>query len=310
MPSLTVELVKIVNLKDDSPGADAADPYVKFDLQQNNRLWNDTNYGRMTSSVKKNERNPVYNETFVFRDIPTLENMELTVKVMDEDTDSRDDKLGKCKFKLSKMDLEPVPQVFRKSIDRNPFSKDSHIFLKISYGDKAEDKDAANLSHVGQAAYECLRSYFSEYHHSLWNVTSGKVIGDLHQTPKDAFPGPSGDDPHPDGHDDWFPEIMGEMLSKTQVWADVLSLGPPDGRFLTAFQRALKTIAENAQGKDDPVVVRMMFGNIIGMPVNCNAVSRALVKEISPSANIRLWVGAWRRGVSWNHAKIIVSAIA
>jgi phosphatidylserine/phosphatidylglycerophosphate/cardiolipin synthase-like enzyme len=41
------------------------------------------------------------------------------------------------------------------------------------------------------------------------------------------------------------------------------------------------------------------------MPVNCNAVSRELVKGLPVDANIRLWVGAWRRGVSWNHAKII-----
>ena len=125
-------------------------------------------------------------------------------------------------------------------------------------------------------AYECLRSYYSEYHHSLWNVTSGKVIGELHQTPKEAFPGP-GDDPHPDGHDDWFPEIMGEILARTQVWADVLSLGPPDGKFMTAFQDALVKIATNAEGKDEPVIIRMMFGNIVGM-VRKQLVLRLLMK--------------------------------
>jgi len=77
---------------------------------------------------------------------------------------------------------------------------------------------------------------------------------------------------------------------------------------MTAFQNALETIAQNAKDREEPVVIRMMFGNIVGMPVNCNAISRALVKKIDPSANIHLWVGAWRRGVSWNHAKIIVSA--
>lgn len=306
MSKLTVELVKIVNLKDANPGVDVADPYVKFDLEQNNRLWNVTNYGRMVSTIKKNDRNPVYNETFVFKDIPELKNMELICTVHDQDDHSRDDKLGKCSFKLDKIELEPVPQLFHKKINRNGFSKDAYIFLKISYGEKVEDEDAEHLSYVGEAAYDCLRTYYSEYHHSLWNVTHGKVVGELHQTPKEAFPGPA-DDPHPDGHDDWFPEIMGEILSKTQVWADVLSLGPPDGRFLTAFQKALKKIAKRAEGKDEPVIIRMMFGNIVGMPVNCNKVSRALVKELSPDANIRLWVGAWRRGVSWNHAKIIVS---
>ncbi|KAG7370651.1 C2 domain containing protein [Nitzschia inconspicua] len=304
MPNLTVELVKVINLRDDSPGVGIADPYVKLDLEQNNRLWNDTNYGRMVSSIKKNERNPVFNETFVFRDIPILKNMELTCTVMDKDDDSRDDKLGKCRFKLDELDLEPIPQVFRKKVDNSLFRKDSFIVLKISYGEKAKDADANKLSYVGKAAYECLRTYYGEYHHSLWNVTTGRIIGELHQTPKNAFPGP-GDGTHPDGHDDWFPEIMGEILSRTQVWADVMSLGPPDGRFMTAFQKALNKIAKNAESKDEPVIIRMMFGNIVGMPVNCNAVSRELVKKLSPDANIRLWVGAWRRGVSWNHAKII-----
>jgi hypothetical protein len=95
----------------------------------------------------------------------------------------------------------------------------------------------------------------------LWNVTSGKVIGELHQTPKTAFhQGLSREAPHPDGSNDWFPEIMGEILSRTTVWADVCSLGPPDGRFMTAFQNALVKINENAQGKKKPVIVRMMFG--------------------------------------------------
>ena len=63
-------------------------------------------------------------------------------------------------------------------------------FLKLSFGELATDDDAtnANLSHVGLAAYDCLRSYYSEFHHSLWNVTKGKVVGELHQTPKEADP--------------------------------------------------------------------------------------------------------------------------
>lgn len=43
------------------------------------------------------------------------------------------------------------------------------------------------------------------------------------------------------------------------------------------------------------------------MPVNCNGVRDMLTKGLPDDANINLWVGAWRKGVSWNHAKIIVS---
>ena len=258
MPNLTVHLVKIINLRD-AGRRDVADPYVKFALKQNNTgLRHDKDFGKFQSSVKTDERNPEYNETFVFEDLPALKNMELHVKVMDEDDKRHDDKLGSCTIKLDKLDLEPIPMQVRRKVDNNVFKKDAYIFLNISYGEKAEDTDATNLSHVGQAAYECLRSLYAEHHHQLWNVTNGKVIGELHQTPKEAWPGPA--TKFEDGHDDWFPEVMGDILSRTQVWADVLSLGPPDGKFMKAFQKALAKIAENAEGKDRPVVIRMMFG--------------------------------------------------
>lgn len=303
MADLTVHLIKIVNLRNTGI-TDVADPYVKFHLEQDNLgFFHDKDFGKMESTRKKNDPNPVFNETFVFQDIPReMKNMELHVKVLDHDQSSGDDKIGSCTINLQKLDLEPIPTMVRRKVDNNVFGKDAYIFLNISYGEKASDSDAADLSHVGQAAYECLRTNYSEYHHQLWNVTRGRVVGDLHQTPKDAFLGPAELE---DGHDDWFPEIMGDILSRTQVWADVLSLGPPDGRFMTAFQGALSKIAENAAGKDTPVIIRMMFGNIVGMPVNCNGIRDQLTQDLPDDANIQFWVGAWRRGCSWNHSKII-----
>jgi phosphatidylserine/phosphatidylglycerophosphate/cardiolipin synthase-like enzyme len=82
-------------------------------------------------------------------------------------------------------------------------------------------------------------------------------------------------------------------------------LAPPDGLFLVEMKKALTTIANNAMTSLKPVVIRMMFGNIVGRPVNCDAVLRALTEDLPDDANIQLWVGAWRKGVSWNHAKII-----
>jgi len=305
MPDLTIHLVKIVNLGNTGI-TDVADPYVKFHLEQDNiGFFHDKDFGKMESSKKKDDPNPVFNETFVFPDIPeTMKNMKLKVKVMDSDSHSRDDNLGSCTINLEKLDLEPIPMLVRRKIDNNFFGKDAYIFLNMSFGEKAEDVDAADLSHVGQAAYECLRTIHSEYHNQLWNVARGRVVGDLHQTPRDAF-SEFHDGSLEDGHDDWFPEIMGDVLSRTQVWADVLSLGPPNGKFMTAFQGALSKIAENAAGKEKPVIIRMMFGNIVGMPVNCEAIINELTKDLPDDANIQMWVGAWRRGVSWNHAKII-----
>lgn len=298
MTILTVHLSHVTNL---SAGAsfDEADPYVKFEIEQDKVLF-DKDFGEMVSSKKKNEQNPVYSEDFKF-EIPTLENMELTCTVMDDDF-GLDDKLGRCKIKLDDLDLSAEPLEVRKKVDDNRFSPDSWIFLKLTWGEPTEDADATNLSHVGAAAYECLRIEHPEHHGRLWNVTSGRVVGELHQTPRGAWPGmPT----HPEGHSDYFPEVMGDILSRTTIWADVLSLGPPDGRFMTSFKNALATIAESAGEREEPVVIRMMFGNIVGMPTNCNGVRDELTADLPEDANIHLWVGAWRRGVSWNHAKII-----
>jgi len=303
MPNLTIHLEKIVNLRNAGIG-DIADPYVKFKLEQDNfGIFNDKKFGKMESSRKKDEGDPVFNETFVFENIlRPLKNMVLTVKVMDENK-YRDGNLGSCQINLDELDLDPIPTMVRRKIDNYLFGKDAYVFLSITYGKKTWDADAVDLSHVGQAAYECMRTKHSQYHNWLWNVTRGRVVGDLHQTPKDAFPGPA--DRFEDGHDDWFPEIMGDILSRTTVWADVLSLSAPTGKFMTAFQGALSKIAENAAGKDKPVIIRMMFGNIVAQPTNCDAIRNDLTKDLPADANIQMWVGAWRRGVSWNHAKII-----
>ena len=80
MGVLTVVLDRIENLRDED-GLGKSDPYVKFHLEQDNFVL-DKNYGKQTSSKKKNELNPVYDETFTFGDVPDdLKNMVLWVKV-------------------------------------------------------------------------------------------------------------------------------------------------------------------------------------------------------------------------------------
>ena len=175
-----------------------------------------------------------------------------------------------------------------------------------SSGDEVEDKSAGDLSYVGVAAYDVLRKHHNHHHHELWNVTKGKVVGDLQFTPKDAFTRNDTVDPPP-GHDDWFPEKIGEIISRTEQWCDILTLAPPDGRFMEAFKKALAEVVKNREGALGRVVIRMMFGNIVGMPVNCTRLIKELTKDLPPEApaRIKLWVGSWRKDVSWNHAKII-----
>jgi len=166
------------------------------------------------------------------------------------------------------------------------------------------DDDGCRLSYVGNAASDVLQKKYGKYWHTLWNVTTGKVVGEVHQTPQHAMSWPTNADP-PAEHDNWFPQNMGKLMSRTQKWCDITSLGPPDGQFLEAFKEGLQNIAKTASDGRDTIVVRMMFGNIVGMPVNCDAVIQSLTEDLPEDANINVWVGAWRKGVSWNHSKII-----
>ena len=163
------------------------------------------------------------------------------------------------------------------------------------------DTSAGRLSYVGMAAYDSIKFKHAWHHKEQWNVTSGKVIGKIHQTP-DASIFNSKMDPQADKpHCEYLPEKMAEIVGRTTKFCDIMSLSPPDGLFMDHLKKGLATICKNAQDKknEKPVIVRMMFGNIVGMPVNCDKIIRKLTKDL-PAANVNIWVGAWRKGVSWN----------
>ena len=132
MGVVTVYLDKIRNLAD-SDGFGKSDPYVKFYLEQDNLLF-DKGYGKQESSKKKNDLNPEYGETFVFPDVPTLKNLTLHVKVMDDDI-GLDDKIGSCKIDLEKIGSEPkeIEKVIDPKKDGGWLSRKAKIFLKVSY---------------------------------------------------------------------------------------------------------------------------------------------------------------------------------
>jgi len=167
----------------------------------------------------------------------------------------------------------------------------------------AKDRSAENLSYVGRSAYRVLRVKHVLHHHKLWNVSSGIPIGSMLQTPQNSIFS-STNDPS-ERHSDWFPEKMLEIMGRTKVWCDIMSLTIPDGIFLDKLIEGLSTIVENAKNAEKPVVIRILVGNIIGAPARCTYLVKKLTKNLSEDANIHRWVGAWRKGVSWNHAKLI-----
>ena len=93
----------------------------------------DKNYGERKSTVKMNDLNPVYNETFEFDAIPSLEKLVLFVKLMDKDTTS-DDKIGKCEIKCDTLDLfSGDPYELEKTVDSNFFSENAKIYLTLTW---------------------------------------------------------------------------------------------------------------------------------------------------------------------------------
>jgi Ca2+-dependent lipid-binding protein len=94
----------------------------------------DKNFGEKKSSTKKDEQNPIYNETFTW-EVPSnmgINNLVLWVSVMDDDI-LKDDKIGKCKISLEELDLSPTPLSLERVVDNNILTKDARIYLKISY---------------------------------------------------------------------------------------------------------------------------------------------------------------------------------
>jgi Ca2+-dependent lipid-binding protein len=94
----------------------------------------DKKLGDKKSTIKKDNCNPEYNETFHF-EIPDnmgLTNLVLECKVMDDDP-LKDDKLGACKIKLDELNLSKELLGVERVIDDNLFTKDARIYLKLAY---------------------------------------------------------------------------------------------------------------------------------------------------------------------------------
>ncbi|CAB9513106.1 Synaptotagmin-9 [Seminavis robusta] len=131
MGVLTVFLDKATNLAD-TDFIGKTDPYVIFDLKQDNWLQN-RDYGYQRSSTKSNDLHPVYGETFIWKNIEDIENLVLKVRIMDADFGSRDDKVGNCTIQLDKLGLSSRPMNVDRVVDRNIFTANGMIHLRVSY---------------------------------------------------------------------------------------------------------------------------------------------------------------------------------
>lgn len=187
----------------------------------------------------------------------------------------------------------------------------------------ANDTEADGLSYVADAAYQLLRTKHAKHHNLMWNISKTRVIGSLLATPKpsvfhydssDAVIRKTGSslkeyvkqfENGDTRHSDWFVDNMCNLMCRTTMFCDLMSLAAPDGYFLEKIKAALKNICINAERTSKPIIIRMMFGNVVGRPINCDRLRNKLTEDLPLNNNIQLWVGAWRYGASWNHAKII-----
>ncbi len=181
----------------------------------------------------------------------------------------------------------------------------------VSTARKQEVKPATRkqgeLSHIANAAIRELKANHPEFHEELWASTSGRVVGEIQHGPRNAW---SNKEDPPEGHTNWLPEVMAGLLAKTEYWCDFMSLSPPDGMFMDMIKESIVTLAEKSIKDSKKIVVRFLFGNIIAVPVDCTAVMKEFTEELVTrglveDSKLEIWVGAWRKDMSWNHAKII-----
>ena len=71
-----------------------------------------------------------------------------------------------------------------------------------------------------------------------------------------------------------------------------MSLGAPEGIFLTAIQRALQKLAHRSKltKRGDPIIVRIMLSNYLAKPCDCTEVLETLTKDLPQGANLHIWV--------------------
>jgi len=173
----------------------------------------------------------------------------------------------------------------------------------------SEDVDISNLSYAGLAVYDVLSTEFAQYRSEQWELTSGRITGKDFYTPREFFNTSREEIDLPEGHDDWLPAYLGEIIGRTTEFCDVMSLYMPSGKFLTELNKALRLLADRAENlpKTSPIVVRFLFNQWTpnAMPDVNRALLESLTEGISHDANLRVWLGMWYNKDTWNHAKII-----
>ena len=129
--TLNITLDKLTHLSD----REKTDPYVIFVAEQDNWV-NDHTMGKCTATKESSDLNPVYGESFTIP-VESLKNVVLKVKIFDDDAGYHNRVSGGCEIKVDDL-IRPneEPVLITRVIEEKKgkwFSKDSKIYLKLSY---------------------------------------------------------------------------------------------------------------------------------------------------------------------------------
>eukprot|EP00927_Polykrikos_kofoidii_P073526 TRINITY_DN69556_c0_g1_i1.p1 TRINITY_DN69556_c0_g1~~TRINITY_DN69556_c0_g1_i1.p1 ORF type:complete len:586 (+),score=76.23 TRINITY_DN69556_c0_g1_i1:71-1828(+) len=183
------------------------------------------------------------------------------------------------------------------------------MFCDKTWDNEDDDEDVSEVSTKGLSVYgkalveELTEECPEQYRHN-WNVSLGTICGEIMQTPPRHSWGTRD---VPAGASNCLPCTIRGIIGRAQHWVDVSSLSPPDGLFLEELANAMLDLHNTGQ----EITVRFLFGNLPGMPVDCDGVCLALSKHLPQGtkkrlSNLSIWVGSYRAGpTSWNHSKII-----
>lgn len=106
------------------------------------------------------------------------------------------------------------------------------------------------------------------------------------------------------GHSDGLLDREYEVIAGAEKFVDVVSLVPPNGRFVAATRNALDRLDE----KHVPIEVRLLFSDYPTSGVDAQQTFLELTRDLAPDTRLRVTVGTFRASItSWNHAKIVAA---
>eukprot|EP00928_Gymnodinium_smaydae_P045600 TRINITY_DN30378_c0_g1_i1.p1 TRINITY_DN30378_c0_g1~~TRINITY_DN30378_c0_g1_i1.p1 ORF type:complete len:614 (-),score=68.22 TRINITY_DN30378_c0_g1_i1:259-2046(-) len=100
------------------------------------------------------------------------------------------------------------------------------------------------------------------------------------------------------GHSAYLYDHMFSLMVRAEHFLDIATLSAMTGRFLAAFRNAI-TFLHNSGSS---VTIRILMAPLAS---SAKSLLKKLTRDIKGNSSLKIYIGFWRRGFWWNHAKII-----